>query len=59
MVEQLCQEEKVRYVNLWNSFVGKEDMYVRDGLLLSGGGVPFLPRDCQGQLPVAWVKYDS
>ena len=21
-------------------------------------GVPFLPRDCQRQLPVAWVKYD-
>ena len=21
-------------------------------------GLPFLPRDCQGRLPVAWVKYD-
>ena len=21
-------------------------------------GLPFLLRDCQGRLPVAWVKYD-
>ena len=36
MVEQLCKEEKVGYVDLWDSFVGKEEMYVRDGLQLSG-----------------------
>ena len=35
MVEQLCKEEKVGYVDLWDSFVGKEEMYVRDGLQLS------------------------
>ena len=33
-------------------------MYVRDGLNLSGKGMQFLPRDCQGRLPVAWVKHD-
>ena len=43
------------YVDLWDSFVGKEDMYVRDGL---ERGQQFLPRDCQGRSPVAWVKYD-
>ena len=48
----------MRYVDLWDSFVGKEDMYVRDGLHLSGKGLQFLPGDCQGRLPVAWVKYD-
>ena len=26
------------YVDLWDSFVGKEDMYGRDGLHLSGKG---------------------
>ena len=26
------------HVNLWDSFVGKEEMYVRDGLHLSGKG---------------------
>ncbi len=52
MVKQLCKEEEVEYVDLWDSFVGKEEMYARDGLL------PFLRRDCQGQLPVDWVKYD-
>ena len=36
MVERLCKEEHVGYVDLCDSFVGKEDMYVRDGLHLSG-----------------------
>ena len=38
MLEQLCKEEDVGYVDLWDSFVGKENMYVRDGLHLSGNG---------------------
>ena len=33
-------------------------MYARDGLHLSGRGLPIVTRDCQGKLPVAWVKYD-
>ena len=37
MVKRLCKED-VRYVDLWDSFVGKEEMYVRDGLHLSGKG---------------------
>ena len=31
-------------------------MYSIDGLHLSGKGLPFLRRDCQGRLPVTWVK---
>ena len=38
MVERLCKEEEVGYVDLWDSFVGKEEMYVRDSLHLSGKG---------------------
>ena len=38
MVEWLCKEEEVGYVDLWDSFVGKEEMYARDGLPLSGSG---------------------
>ena len=38
MVNRLCKEEDVGYVDLWDSFVGKEEMYVRDGLHLSGKG---------------------
>ena len=49
--ERLCKEEDVVYVDLWDSFVGKEEMYARDGLHLSGKGLPPLPRDCQGRLP--------
>ena len=58
MVKQLCKEEEVGYVDLWDSFVGNEYMYARDGLHLSGVGLPFLPRNSQGRLPVAWIKYD-
>ena len=58
MVKRLCKEEDVEYVDLWDSFVGKEEMYVRTVCTLVGRGLPFLPRDCQGRLPVAWVKYD-
>ena len=31
-------EEGVGFVDLWGHFVGKEDMYVGDGLHLSGKG---------------------
>ena len=33
-------------------------MYARDSLHLSGKGQQFLPRDCHGRSPAAWVKYD-
>ena len=38
MVKHLCREEDVGFVGLWDSFVGKEEMYLRDGLHLSGKG---------------------
>ena len=38
MMKRICKEEDVGYVDLWDSFVGKEDMYVRDWLHLSGKG---------------------
>ena len=38
MVKRLCKEEVVGYVDLWDSCVGKEEMYVRDGLHVSGKG---------------------
>ena len=37
-VQQLCREEEVGFVNLWGCFVGRADMYMRDGLHLSGKG---------------------
>ena len=57
MVERLCNEEGVGYVDMWDRFAGKEELYLRDGLHLSGKGLQFMPRDCQGRLPVTWVKY--
>ena len=38
LVEHMCEEEGVGFVDLWGYFVGKEDMYMRDGLHLSGKG---------------------
>ena len=38
LLEQMCEEEGVGFVGLWGYFVGKEDMYMRDGLHLSGKG---------------------
>ena len=38
MVKRLCKEEEVGYVDLWDTFVGKEEMYARDCLHLSGKG---------------------
>ena len=34
----MCEEERVGFVDLWGYFAGKEDMYLRDGLHLSGKG---------------------
>ena len=58
MVERQCVEEEVGYVDLCDIFVGKEEMYVRDRLHLSGKRAAVLPRDCQGRSPVVWVKCD-
>ena len=38
LIEQMFEEEGVGFVDLWGYFVGKEDMYMRDGLHLSGKG---------------------
>ena len=48
MVKQLCKEEEVGYVDLWDSFVGKEDMYVRYGLHLSGKGAAVFAEGLSG-----------
>ena len=38
LVEKLCREEEVGFVDLWGNFVGRADMYMKDGLHLSGNG---------------------
>ena len=38
LVEKLCREEEVGFVVLWGSFVGRADLYMKDGLHLSGKG---------------------
>ena len=48
MLERLCKEEDVGYMDLWDSFVGNEDMYVRDGLHLSGKGAAVFAEGLSG-----------
>ena len=38
LVEKLCSKEEVGFVDFWGSFVGRADMYMKDGLHLSGKG---------------------
>ena len=38
LVEQMCEEEGVGFLDLWGYVVGKEDMYMRDCLHISGKG---------------------
>ena len=38
VVEKLCREEEVGFVDLWGSFVGRADMYMKNGLHLSRKG---------------------
>ena len=38
LVQKLCREEEVGFVDLWGRFVGRADMYMKDGLHLSGKG---------------------
>ena len=38
LVEQLRREEEVGFVDLWGCFVGRADMFMRDGLHLIGKG---------------------
>ena len=56
MVNRLCKEEEVGYVDLWGSFVGKDEMYARDGLHNSGKGAAVFAEGLSGRLPVALVK---
>ena len=48
MVKRLCKEEEVGYVDLWGSFVGKEETYARDGLHLSGKGAAVFAEGLSG-----------
>ena len=48
MMKRLCKEEDVGYVDLWDSFVGKEDMFVRDGLHLNGTGAAIFAEGLSG-----------
>ena len=38
LVQKLCREEEVGFVDLWGGFVGRADMYMKDGLHRSGKG---------------------
>ena len=50
LVEKLCREKEVFFVDLCGSFFGRADMYMKDGLNLSGKGASgFAAADSQQQ----------
>ena len=56
MVERLFREEDVGYMDLWDSFVGNEDMYVRDDLHLSGKGAAVFAKGLSGAVASGLCK---
>ena len=56
LVLKLCREEEVGFVDLWGSFVGRADMYMKDGLHLSGKGQQYSRTNFQQQWIVAWAQ---
>ena len=48
MMQQLCREEEVGFVDLWDSFLGKVEMYSRYGLHLSGKGAAVFAEGLSG-----------
>ena len=58
MVMQLCRDEAVGFVDLWDSFVGKEEMYLRDGLHLSGKGAAVFAGRLSGAVASGLGKVD-
>ena len=58
MAERHCQKEEEGYVDMWTALLGMKNCTLEMAYILVEKGLPFLPRDCQGRLPVAWVKYD-
>ena len=56
ILKRICKEEEVGYVDLWDSFVGKEEMYVRDGLHLSGKGAAVFAEVLSGAVAIGLGK---
>ena len=49
LVQKLCREEEVGFVDLWGSFFGRDDMYMKVGLHLSGKGRQYSRTNFQQQ----------
>ena len=55
MMKRLCKEEYVGYVDLWDSFVGIEEMYARDGPHLSRKGAATFADVLSGAVNCQWI----
>ena len=47
LVKQMCEKEKVEFIDLWGCYIGKENMFKRDGLHLNGKGAVLLADELQ------------
>ena len=45
LVQKLCGEEEIGFVDVWGGFFGRAEMYTMDGLHLSGKGAVIFVHD--------------
>ena len=55
VVQQLCRDKQVGFVDRCSCFVGSADMFMRDGLYLNGKGVAMFAMNSQEKSTVTWV----
>ena len=58
MMKRLCTEEDVVHVDMWTTLWGWKKCTLGAVCTLVERGLPPLPNDSQGRLPLDWVKYD-
>ena len=52
LAEQMCEKEMIEFVYLWGCYIGREDMFTRDGLHLNGNGAAVLADELQKSVKV-------
>ena len=55
LVQQLCKEEEVGFVDMWGCFVGRADMFMRDGLHVSGKGAAVFADELSAEVDSVWI----
>ena len=57
LVEQMSEKENVEFMDLWGGYIGKEDMFTRDGLHFNGKGAAVLADELQKSVKVTQGEF--